>query len=87
MNRTFNSLFSAVPSCLNTVHAQVTALAETTAHFAERTLVWHPDPAVGLVARVLGDLVRDEGVRLYFRITLRVAWARTTALLDRGSQG
>ncbi|MGW1753110.1 hypothetical protein [Streptomyces mirabilis] len=82
-----NPLSPALPSCLNTVHTQAATVAEATVRLAERTLAWHPDPAVGLLAHVLGDLARDEGVRLYFRITLRVAWARTGALLDRGRQG
>ncbi|SFF26892.1 hypothetical protein SAMN02787118_10530 [Streptomyces mirabilis] len=87
MFRTRNSPFPALPSCLNAVHTQAATVAEASVRLAERALAWHPDPAVGLVAHVLGDLARDEGVRLYFRITLRVAWTRTAALLDRGRQG
>lgn len=56
-------------------------------HFAAAVAELLPDPAVRLLVRFLIALVRDDFVRLWTRITVRVCWtwllARLEAVLRR----
>ncbi|MFF2776087.1 hypothetical protein ACFVU3_14370 [Streptomyces sp. NPDC058052] len=44
---------------------------------------WHPSPEVSLALRAVGDLVGNEGVRIWVRWTARIIWTKALAVLSR----